>query len=84
MDKFLVIVESPAKAKTISKFLGSDFVVTSCMGHIIDLPAKELGVQIDRDFQPSYEVIPGKGKLLKDLKKQEKKTQSNIKTNSRR
>jgi len=70
MDKFLVIVESPAKAKTIAKFLGNDFVVSSCMGHIIDLPAKELGVNIAKDFEPTYEVISGKSKLLKDLKKQ--------------
>jgi len=72
MDKFLVIVESPAKARTISKFLDSKFVVTSCMGHIIDLPQKELGVQVKEGFQASYEVIPGKKKLLKDLKKQSK------------
>ncbi len=52
MSKNLVIVESPAKAKTIEKFLGSNFKVTSCYGHIVDLPSKELGVNIEKGFQP--------------------------------
>jgi len=59
--KSLVIVESPTKAKTISRFLGSDFVVTSSMGHVRDLPASKLGVDVDNDFEPQY-VIPIKAK----------------------
>ena len=72
MKKNLVIVESPAKAKTISKFLDSNFLVVSCMGHIIDLPQKELGIQIEDGFKADYVVIPRKKKLLSDLKKQSK------------
>jgi len=72
MKKNLVIVESPAKAKTISKYLGSNFLVVSCMGHIIDLPQKKLGVEIDDNFKADYVVIPGRKKLLTDLKKQAK------------
>jgi DNA topoisomerase-1 len=68
MAKNLVIVESPAKARTIEKFLGSDFEVRASMGHIIDLPAKVLGVDTERDFAPEYVVIEKKGTLLKDLK----------------
>ena len=56
MAKNLVIVESPAKAKTIEKFLGKDFKVTSSFGHIADLPSKELGVDVDKDFAPKYVV----------------------------
>src|SRR3989338_4163164 len=70
--KNLVIVESPAKAKTISKFLEKNFVVESCMGHIIDLPKKELGVQVEDNFKADYVVIPGKKKLLTELKKKTK------------
>lgn len=72
MEKNLVIVESPAKAKTISKFLDKKFTVISCMGHIIDLPKKELGVEVEDGFKTEYVVIPGKKKLLTDLKKQSK------------
>ena len=69
MAKNLVIVESPAKAKTIEKFLGDDFEVRASMGHIIDLPRKGLGVDTRRDFQPKYVVIEKKEKLLvKELK----------------
>lgn len=72
MEKILVIVESPAKAKTISKFLEPNFVVVSCMGHIIDLPEKELGVQIEDNFKPEYVVMPKRKKLLSELKKMSK------------
>lgn len=69
MGKSLVVVESPAKATTINKILGKDFVVKSCMGHVCDLPPKELGVDVDKDFQPRYVTIRGKGKILADLKR---------------
>lgn len=72
MEKNLVIVESPAKARTISKFLDKNFVVISCMGHIIDLPKKELGVEVEDNFKAEYVVIPGKKKLLSELKKKSK------------
>jgi DNA topoisomerase I len=73
MAKNLVIVESPAKAKTIEKFLGSDFEVRASMGHIIDLPPKGLGVDTRHDFTPRYEVIEKKDHLIKDLKAASKK-----------
>ncbi len=69
----LVIVESPAKAKTIRKFLGNNFHVEASMGHVIDLPKSQLGVDIEHDFQPKYITIRGKGKILKALKKAAKK-----------
>src|SRR3989441_1765434 len=68
MAKKLVIVESPAKAKTIEKFLGRDFEVKASMGHIIDLPKKGLGVNTRKDFAPQYEVIEKKDKLIDELK----------------
>src|SRR5690606_6907217 len=68
MAKNLVIVESPAKAKTIEKFLGKDFKVTSSYGHIADLPSKELGVDVDGDFTPKYIVSSDKKKLVTELK----------------
>lgn len=66
----LVIVESPAKVKTIKKYLGRDYDVTASMGHIRDLPQNSLGVYIDRGFQPQYLNISGKEKLIKDLQKE--------------
>jgi len=74
MAKNLVIVESPAKAKTINKYLGKDFVVKASIGHIKDLPAKSLGVDIQNNFQPDYEIIPdsrkrNNKKIVADLKK---------------
>ena len=68
MAKNLVIVESPAKAKTIEKFLGKDFKVESSFGHIADLPSKELGVNVDGDFKPTYEVSKDKKAVVKKLK----------------
>lgn len=73
MAKNLVIVESPAKAKTIEKFLGSDFEVRASMGHIMDLPQKGLGVDVRHDFQPKYVVIEKKDRLVADLKAASKK-----------
>ncbi|MBX5494076.1 MAG: type I DNA topoisomerase, partial [Bryobacteraceae bacterium] len=69
MGKSLVIVESPAKAKTIGKYLGKQFVVKASLGHIKDLPKKDLAVDIERDFRPRYEIIEGKKKLIEELKK---------------
>src|SRR5438445_6953339 len=68
MTKILVIVKSPAKAKTIEKFLGRDFEVRASMGHIIDLPKKGLGVNTRKDFTPQYEIIEKKDKLIDELK----------------
>ena len=69
MGKSLVVVESPAKAKTINKILGKDFVVKPCMGHVRDLPPKELGIDIEDGFKPRYVTIRGKGKILDGLRK---------------
>ena len=74
MPKNLVIVESPAKAKTINKYLGSDFIVKASIGHIKDLPSKGLGVDIQNNFEPDYEIIPdskkrNNRKIVSDLKK---------------
>ncbi len=69
MAKNLVIVESPAKAKTIEKYLGKDYVVKSSFGHIRDLAKKNLGVNVDSDFRPVYEVDPDKKKVIAELKK---------------
>ncbi len=67
--KKLVIVESPTKAKTIGKILGEDFTVISTMGHIIDLPQKKLGIDIENNFEPEYTTIPGRQKALAGIKK---------------
>ena len=69
MTKNLVIVESPAKAKTIENFLGKDFVVKSCFGHVRDLAKKDLGVDIENGFIPQYIITPDKKKVISDLKK---------------
>jgi DNA topoisomerase-1 len=68
MAKSLVVVESPAKAKTISKYLGRNFVVKASVGHIKDLPKSKLGVDVDDDFTPHYAIIPVKTKVVKELK----------------
>ena len=78
MAKNLVIVESPAKAKTIEKFLGKDFKVASSFGHIADLPSKELGVSLDGDFTPKYMVSSDKKKLVSELKSLAKKSETEI------
>jgi DNA topoisomerase-1 len=69
MGRSLVIVESPAKAKTINKYLGKDFTVKASLGHILDLPKKVLGIDIEHGFEPDYEPIPGKSKIIAELKK---------------
>src|SRR5437868_3101650 len=81
MIKNLVIVESPAKAKTINKYLGKDFVVMASIGHIKDLPSKGLGVDVQNDFEPTYEVIPdtkkrNNKKIVSDLKRAAKASDS--------
>src|ERR1017187_7938064 len=68
MAKALVIVESPAKAKTINKYLGNQYVVKASLGHIKDLPKKDLAVDVENGFTPRYEVIEGKKKLITELK----------------
>jgi len=73
LRKSLVIVESPAKAKTINKYLGSDFEVKASMGHVRDLPSKGLNVDIDNDFEPTYEIMPGKKRSVTALKAAAKK-----------
>ena len=67
MAKNLVIVESPAKARTLEKFLGKGFEVEACGGHVRDLPKKSLGVNIEKGFEPSYQIIKGKEKIIKGL-----------------
>ena len=68
----LVIVESPAKAKTIGKYLGKEFEVKACMGHLRDLPKSTLGVDLEHDFEPVYKPIKGKEDIIADLKKSAK------------
>ncbi len=70
--KHLVIVESPAKARTIGRYLGKDYEVAASVGHVRDLPAKELGVDVDHGFEPEYVTIRGKGKILQELKRKAK------------
>ncbi len=76
MAKSLVIVESPAKAKTINKYLGSDFTVKASMGHVMDLPKKKLGVEIEKKFRPTYEPIQSKKETIKALKEAAAKAES--------
>ena len=71
-EKTLVIVESPSKAKTINKYLGKDYIISSSMGHIIDLPKSRLAIDIENNFNPEYITIRGKAKILNDLKKKAK------------
>jgi DNA topoisomerase-1 len=73
MADSLVIVESPAKAKTIGKYLGPKFIVKASMGHIRDLPKSQIGVEVDNNFEPKYITIRGKGSILKELKDASKK-----------
>ncbi len=77
MAKNLVIVESPAKAKTLSKYLGRDYQVKASVGHIVDLPKSKLGVEIEKGFEPEYQIIHGKGKIVTELK-QAAKNKENI------
>ena len=76
MSKNLVIVESPAKAKTIQGFLGNDFIVESSFGHVVDLPKKGMGIDIENNFKPIYEVTPDKTEVVNKLKKLSDKAQT--------
>src|SRR2546427_761858 len=76
MAKNLVIVESPAKAKTIGKYLGKDYLVKASLGHVKDLPKKDLAVDVDNDFKPVYEIIEGKRKLIQELKAAAKQSEA--------
>ena len=76
MQQNLVIVESPAKAKTIEKYLGPGYTVKASMGHLIDLPKSRLAIDVDHDFQPEYITVRGRAKLLKELQKDAKKSTS--------
>ena len=73
MARYLVIVESPAKVKTIKKFLGSNYVVMASQGHVRDLPKSQLGIDVEHDFEPKYITIRGKGDILAQLRKEVKK-----------
>src|SRR5690554_2022304 len=75
MSGFLVIVESPAKARTLKKFLGSKYRVLASQGHLIDLPKSKLGIDLENDFEPRYITIRGKGKILQQLKEAGKKAE---------
>src|SRR6266567_2572355 len=66
--KSLVIVESPAKANTINKYLGADYVVKASLGHVKDLPKSKLGVDVENNFEPVYEMIKGKEKVIKEIR----------------
>ena len=73
--KYLVIVESPAKAKTIEKYLGRNYKVVASVGHVRDLPKSKMGVDIENNYEPHYISIRGKGPVIKDLKKLAKKAE---------
>src|SRR5438552_1640118 len=66
--KPVVIVESPAKAKTINKILGSGYVVKACMGHVRDLPERKFGINVESNFEPTYQTIKGKTKIVSELR----------------
>ena len=68
MAKSLIIVESPAKARTLQRYLGKAFIVKASVGHIRDLPVSTLGVDVEKDFTPNYVIIRGKSKIIKELR----------------
>ncbi len=73
MAKYLVIVESPAKVKTIKKFLGANYEVMASNGHVRDFPKSQFGIDVDHDYEPKYITIRGKGEILAKLRKEAKK-----------
>ena len=75
MAKYLVIVESPAKVKTIKKFLGKNYEVVASNGHVRDLPKSQLGIDVEHDYEPKYITIRGKGDILANLRKEVKKAE---------
>lgn len=75
MAKHLVVVESPTKSKTINKFLGDSYIILSSMGHVVDLPKSEMGVDVENDFKPRYIVMAKRRKVLSDLKRGAKETE---------
>ena len=75
MAKYLVIVESPAKVKTIKKFLGKNYEVAASNGHVRDLPKSQLGIDVEHDYEPKYITIRGKGDILANLRKEVKKAE---------
>ena len=77
----LIIVESPAKAKTIKKFLGANYEVVASNGHVRDLPKSQLGIDVENGFEPKYITIRGKGELLAKLRKEVKKVKREDKKN---
>ena len=78
MAKYLVIVESPAKVKTIKKFLGKNYEVVASNGHVRDLPKSQMGIDIENDFEPKYITIRGKGDILAKLRKEAKKADTHL------
>ncbi len=78
MSDYLVIVESPAKAKTIGKYLGKKYVVKASMGHVRDLPKSQMGVSVEENYEPRYITIRGKGPVLKELKTAAKKSEAHL------
>src|SRR5207245_7395451 len=76
MERALLIVESPAKAKTINKYLGRNYTVKASYGHVMDLPKKELGINIKRGFEPTYEVSPEKAHVVEGLQKAAQKSEA--------
>ena len=75
MSKYLVIVESPTKVKTIKKFLGTNYEVVASNGHVRDLPKSQMGIDIEHDYEPKYITIRGKGDILAMLRKEAKKAE---------
>src|SRR5690625_3090230 len=73
MSDYLVIVESPAKARTIERYLGKNYTVKASMGHVRDLPRSQMGVDVENNFTPKYITIRGKGDVLKELRQAAKK-----------
>src|SRR5579883_3168125 len=76
MARSLVIVESPAKAKTINKYLGRNYTVKASYGHVMDLPKKELGINVKKNFEPTYEVSPDKTNVVETLQKAAEKAEA--------
>ena len=74
----LVVVESPAKARTIERYLGEDYSVMATIGHVMDLPKSKLGVDVEKNFLPQYEIMPGKDKTVRDLKKKVPRSEKDV------